>query len=117
MGEEHVDEGYDPMAFFAVPPTPAHTTDTPEVGPEAETAIIDVTEAVNAAVNSNQDMVHVDVQDATDNAAAINVIDDDLHISDDSEDEPEQQPDQPEMQPQQPPPQPSMPPPDTEPDD
>ena len=24
--EEHVDEGYDPMAFFAVPPTPAHTT-------------------------------------------------------------------------------------------
>ena len=89
-------------------------TDTPDVGPEAETAIIDVTEAVNAAVNSNQDMVHVDVQDATDNAAAINVIDDDLHISDDSEDEPEQQPEQPEMQPQQPPPQPQ---PDTEPDD
>ena len=63
-------------------------------------------------------MVHVDVQDATDNvAAAINVIDDDLHISDDSEDE--QQPQQPETQPQQPPPQPqpNMPPPDTEPDD
>ena len=62
----------------------------------------DVTEAINAAVNSNQDgMIQLNVQDATDNAGALNVIHDDLEISDSDEDEPppqEQPQDQIQMQ-------------------
>ena len=60
---------------------------------------IDVTDAINAAVNQHVNDVGVD------NAGAINVIDDDLHISDDSDDEqPQEQPIVPPQQPRQPPP-------------
>ena len=60
---------------------------------------LDVTDAINAAVNQHVNDVGVD------NAGAINVIDDDLHISDDSDDEqPQEQPIVQPQQPRQPPP-------------
>ena len=60
---------------------------------------IDVTDAINAAVNQHVNDVGVN------NAGAINVIDDDLHISDDSDDEqPQEQPIVQPQQPRQPPP-------------
>ena len=65
----------------------------------------DVTDAINAAVNQH-------VNDGVVNAGGINVIDDDLHISDDSDDE-QPQDEQPQEQPMLPPQQPRNPPPPT----
>merc|ERR1719282_2180963 len=97
--EEHVAEEYDPMSFFAGPPADLnqqHEHD-PNVG-AVDSSIIDVTDAINAAVNQH-------VNDGVDNAGGINVIDDDLHISDDSDDEhPQDEPMLPPQQPRNPPP-------------
>merc|ERR1712008_123982 len=102
VGEDlHVAEEYDPMAFFAGPAdlNQDHQEPDPNVGQAVDSSIIDVTDAINAAVNQHVNDVGVN------NAGAINVIDDDLHISDDSDDEqPQEQQEQPIVQPQQPPP-------------
>ena len=75
MPEEQVFEDYDPTSFLHDLPKQAN--------PGHEETIVDVTAAVNAAVNSNQDMV-VNVQD---NNVGIDVINDDLDISDDSDED------------------------------
>jgi len=102
VGEDlHVAEEYDPMAFFAGPAdlNQDHQEPDPNVGQAVDSSIIDVTDAINAAVNQHVNDVGVD------NAGAINVIDDDLHISDDSDDEqPQEQPIVQPQQPRQPPP-------------
>ena len=85
--EEAVMDDYDPTAFLHDLQVPATPRPFPVEQPaeEASTIVTDVTAAVNAAVNSNQDIV-LNVQDSN---PGIDVINDDLDISDDSDDEPQ----------------------------